>query len=598
MMKKSLKGMLRAQMQPCNIPIAGVFFKFLLFNVIWCVYTTYTPLSNWETYATALAATLVLSVPYVLTKRVAAGILVMVALDLWMVANLMYYRTYFSAIPLSSYLLAGNLADFIPSVIASVRWCDVLFPASTVAVVILMLRKIPRSSKIIFPFGKCAYFTVLISLCVLLLSVFSTRGGFIEVYRKMKTSAYSCASGPVRYTLFGSLYFDYASTSPVLTEEQEQEIHDWLSERQAPVPVPDIKSRDNCILIIVESFENWLLNLTVENQEITPCLNKLLKEQSTLYAPHVLTQVGAGRSIDAQLLMLAGLFPLQTGTYSTQYPYNTYHTLPKAMKEQKRTRNYLLTVDKTTTWNQGAVARSFGIDTIVSYPDFRNTEMTGRRKRLGDRAFFIQCREKMENGEIWRSDENVFIQMVTMTGHFPFKMPEDLKKVHFSDRIPKIMADYMSVAHYTDEAIGNFVEYLKTRPEYERTMVVITGDHEGLANDRKELCRTEAGKGIVSEHQHTPFIVLNSPVAMCYDKVMGQVDIYPTLLNLLGLESYRWSGLGRSILDPENPGVAIGTKGNIEGDTTILSRGDLLRMRQSQVISDRIIRFDKLKDLQ
>lgn len=95
----------------------------------------------------------------------------------------------------------------------------------------------------------------------------------------------------------------------------------------------------------------------------------------------------------------------------------------------------------------------------------------------------------------------------------------------------------MTVAHYTDEAIGKFVEYLKTRPEYERTMVVITGDHEGLADHRKELCHTKAGKGIIPGDEFTPFIVLNSPVPMHYLKVMRQIDIYPTLLNLLGLEN-------------------------------------------------------------
>ncbi len=414
----------------------------------------------------------------------------------------------------------------------------------------------------------------------------------------MEMSAHRHASGPVLYTLFGTLYFDYATNIPELTEEQEQEIHNWLSQRPALVPVPDIEPRDNCILIIAESFENWVLNLTVEQQEITPYLNILLKEQSTLYAPHVLTQVNGGRSIDAQLLVSAGLLPLQTGAYSTRFPCNTYHTLPKAMKELKGTRNYLLTVDKEKTWNQGAVARSFGIDTIISYPDFRLTVAFGNRKRLGDSAYFSQCKEKMENGEIWRSDENVFIQIVTYSGHSPFKMPESLKKVHFSEQIPKIMADYMTVAHYTDEAIGNFVEYLKTRPEYDRTIVVITGDHEGLADHRAELCRSKAGKGVVSEGQFTPFIVLNAPVAMRYDKVMGQVDIYPTLLNLLGLERYRWSGIGQSILDSEKPGAAIGPRGNIEGDTTSLSREQLQRMRQSLEISDRIIRFNQLKDLQ
>ena len=156
---------------------------------------------------------------------------------------------------------------------------------------------------------------------------------------------------------------------------------------------------------------------------------------------------------------------------------------------------------------------------------------------------------------------------------------------------------HMTVAHYTNEAIGKFVEYLKTRPEYERTMVVITGDHEGLADNRKGLCRTKAGKGIVSENEFTPFIVLNSPVAMYYTKVMGQVDIYTTLLNLLGLEKDRWDGIGQSILDFGKPAVAIGPKRNIEGDTLSLSHEELWRMQLSPIISDRIIRFDKLKDL-
>ena len=55
------------------IPVAGIFFKFLLFNAIWCYYTTFTPFSCWESYATAFVATLLLSVPYILTRHIAAG---------------------------------------------------------------------------------------------------------------------------------------------------------------------------------------------------------------------------------------------------------------------------------------------------------------------------------------------------------------------------------------------------------------------------------------------------------------------------------------------------------------------------------------------
>lgn len=578
------------------IPIAGIFFKFLLFNLIWCSYTTFTPFSCWESYISALVATLALSVIYILTRRVTAAVVVMAMLDVWMVANLMYYRTYFSAIPPSSYLLAGNLADFLPSVTASLRWCDLLFPVSTAITAILTLRT-NRRQKATLRLSRQAYLDTFILLCALLSVNLTVSGGFIATYRALQTSAHLLASGPAIYTLFGSLYFDYAEELPDLTKEQEQEINTWLCERPPLLPIQGLEPRDNCILILTESLESWVLNLTVEGQEITPCLNKLLKEPTTLYAPRVLTQVNGGRSIDAQLLALAGLLPVQAGAFSSRFPLNRYHTLPQAMKELKGSRNYLLTVDKTKTWNQGVVAQSFGIDTIISYPDFRMTETFGNRRRLGDRAFFAQCREKMENGEIWHPGENVFIQMVTYSGHSPFKMPESLKSVHFSNQIPELMADYMSVAHYTDEAIGILVEYLKTRPEYQRTIVVITGDHEGLAGNRKGLCGSAAGKGIVSDKEFTPFIVLNSPAPMRYTEVMGQIDIYPTLLNLLGLEKFRWSGIGQSILDPRKPGIAISPRRKIEGDTSRVSKDELSRIRRSPVISDRIIRFDKLKDL-
>lgn len=67
----------------------------------------------------------------------------------------------FSAIPLSSYMLAGNLADFLPSVTASLRWCDLLFPISTVVTVFLTFR-IGCRQKITLRFSRRTYFVLLI----------------------------------------------------------------------------------------------------------------------------------------------------------------------------------------------------------------------------------------------------------------------------------------------------------------------------------------------------------------------------------------------------------------------------------------------------
>lgn len=123
-------------------------------------------------------------------------------------------------------------------------------------------------------------------------------------------------------------------------------------------------------------------------------------------------------------------------------------------------------------------------------------------------------------------------------------------------------------------------------------MVIITGDHEGLADFRAGLCRTEAGKGIVSDQLFTPFIVINSPVGMRYEPVMGQVDIYPTLLNLLHIDTYFWKGMGQSILDPCKEPFAINPQYQFVGDTVgaIPEKTDFLK--KSWTISDLLIRCD------
>lgn len=208
--------------------------------------------------------------------------------------------------------------------------------------------------------------------------------------------------------------------------------------------------------------------------------------------------------------------------------------------------------------------------------------------------FFEQCSEKISDGEIWKQGETVFMQFVTYSGHAPFVLPQHLQEISFSDSIPAKAADYMKTARYTDKALGQFVDFLKSRPEYKETLIVITGDHEGLAFYRNELCQAPAMQGVVSDKPYTPLIILNSPVGMRYEDVMGQIDIYPTLLQLLGLERYPWKGMGQSILSPTKRGLAVGSHMNVEGDAS--DSLTLHHLQQAHDIADLMLRFDYLKE--
>lgn len=572
----------------------GIFLTFVAFDVIWCMDTTFASFSFFETYATKIIATLALAGVYALTRCRWAQIVVMALLDVLLVANLMYFRTYYSAIPASSYLEAGNLADFKASVTDSLRWADIVLPLITIATAVMAFRYKTTKRQPLTAVLKW-WAAPLAGFALLLTGVNLCKGGFHKSLRSVRQSAYLCSADAPIFSVFGCIWYDITDAAEPITPEKQAEIERWLASQPKHQPADSVtEKRSNLLIVFAESLESWVLEKKVDGKEITPCLNRLLKEKSTLYAPNVLTQVKGGRSIDAQLMICSGLLPLMSGTYSSLYYDNTFYTLQKAMRGLKHSRSYLLTIDKVSTWNQGAVARSFGTDTIISYHDFKMTEAFGTHKRIGDASFFQQCREKIERGEVWKPGESVYMQFVTYSGHAPFKLPDHLRTITFPASIPEKAADYMTTAHYTDKAIGDFVAYLKTLPQYKETIVVIVGDHEGLASYRQELVGNPACRGLVSDKQLTPFIVLNSPVGMRYDKFMGQIDIYPTLLNSMQLDAYRWHGLGQSILDPRKQGVAVGSVMNVEGTG---SDKEVERLKEAHTVSDYMLRYDWLKRL-
>lgn len=572
----------------------GIFLTFVAFDVIWCMDTTFASFSFFETYATKIIATLALAGVYALTRCRWAQIVAMALLDVLLVANLMYFRTYYSAIPASSYLEAGNLADFKASVTDSLRWADIVLPLITIATAVMAFRYKTTKRQPLTAVLKW-WAAPLAGFALLLTGVNLCKGGFHKSLRSVRQSAYLCSADAPIFSVFGCIWYDITDAAEPITPEKQAEIERWLASQPKHQPADSVtEKRSNLLIVFAESLESWVLEKKVDGKEITPCLNRLLKEKSTLYAPNVLTQVKGGRSIDAQLMICSGLLPLMSGTYSSLYYDNTFYTIQKAMRGLKHSRSYLLTIDKVSTWNQGAVARSFGTDTIISYHDFKMTEAFGTHKRIGDASFFQQCREKIERGEVWKPGESVYMQFVTYSGHAPFKLPDHLRTITFPASIPEKAADYMTTAHYTDKAIGDFVAYLKTLPQYKETIVVIVGDHEGLASYRQELVGNPACRGLVSDKQLTPFIVLNSPVGMRYDKFMGQIDIYPTLLNLMQLDAYRWHGLGQSILDPRKQGVAVGSVMNVEGSG---SDKEVERLKEAHTVSDYMLRYDWLKRL-
>ncbi len=573
--------------------IGTLYFKFLLFDLIWAFATTFSGFQFPLGYLTKLMLATLLAAPLLGIRSRGWIIGISLAVDAWLVANLMYSRTYYTVIPFSSYLLAGNLADFTGSVVESLRWSDILFPLTTIVLAFIIRH---TSVKKVLA-GKTKHFAKVLSLLFLIPGIIvagwiTFKGGFKKAYEGLIQSHVTC--GAAVYTIPATWVFEQVYGTSALTPEVEERIETWL-DSQPESTVPDsvkasITPPDNIIIILAESLESWVIGPEIDGIEITPNLNRLVAEDSTLYAPNMLTQVRGARSIDAQLLMHTGLFPVAYGSYSHRFPHTTYASLDKAWKHKYADGlSASFTVDKKIVWNAAVAAQDFGIDMLLDKPYFNLDAATGPRKRLGDHSLLRQSAERIETEDLFKTDGHTLLQIVTYSGHSPFIIPDSLRQITIDERFPKRLKRYMEVANYTDRAIGTFVDRIRSNPKFANTMIVITGDHEGIGADRAEWLKDAEIASFMSAGQFTPLIAVNSPVGLKYDGVLGQIDLYPTLLDLAGLDSYPWRGMGRSILDPGKKPFAVTPAGEVIGDASTATPQEIAHAKEGYNIADIII---------
>ena len=76
-----------------------------------------------------------------------------------------------------------------------------------------------------------------------------------------------------------------------------------------------------------------MINAFYNSKELTPNLNKLLKDD-TLYFNHYYTNMGKGNTSDAEFSTQTSLYPVIEGASYDLYMDNDYRALPKLLKEK------------------------------------------------------------------------------------------------------------------------------------------------------------------------------------------------------------------------------------------------------------------------
>ena len=123
------------------------------------------------------------------------------------------------------------------------------------------------------------------------------------------------------------------------------------------------------------------------------------------------------------------------------------------------------------------------------------------------------------------------------------QLAEEKDLEHWKD----VWRAYLGLTNYADELIGEVIEKLKEKGEYENTMFVFTADHGDHLGQHKMFQKME----MYEQSINVPLIIKNpGDKSGVVETVVSHLDVLPTILNSLNIETQN-EFIGENILDFE-----------------------------------------------
>ncbi|WP_372660783.1 LTA synthase family protein [Cohnella sp.] len=307
----------------------------------------------------------------------------------------------------------------------------------------------------------------------------------------------------------------------------------------------------NLIVVQLESLQNFPVHLLIEGQEITPVLNKLAGEG--LYFPHVFQQIGQGNTSDAEFISNTSIYPTGTIAMSMGYGDRELPSLPRLLQKEGYVAD-TFHVNEVKFWDRIKLYPALNFDHYYDKPFYENDHFNDFGP--SDEKLYKVGMDKISN--ILKQKKPFYTQFVTVSSHFPFKVPDDRKRITLPDALYNTqLGDYLTSVNYTDYALGTFIEQLKEEGLWEDTIMVVYGDHFGLQPQDNDPAWVQAQLGIPYDSRVSRFnipLIIHLPgekEGKVIDQVGGQLDILPTVANLLGikLQEEKFVTLGQDLLN-------------------------------------------------
>ena len=281
----------------------------------------------------------------------------------------------------------------------------------------------------------------------------------------------------------------------------------------------------NLVLILMEGMSTARMGTYGNPYNITPFLDSIAQQGyffKNIYSAGIHTHNG----IFSTLCSYPALFDRHA---MNQVPILKYNNLVSNLKKHDYNTAYFTNHDVEFD-NVGGFLTENGIDQIICDKNYPKEKMLSTLGVADDYMFdfSIPVINKMA-----QQNQPFLSVFMTTSNHGPYRIPDYFKSKH--------NVDGLSACEYADWSLEKFINDARKQPWFDNTIFAFVADH-GWSID--------VHYDISLNYNHVPFIIYSPkliPSPQVFNKMGGQIDVYPTLMNLLKLP-YTNNTLGVDLL--------------------------------------------------
>lgn len=482
--------------------------------------------------------------------------------SLLLLGNLLYSRFFNDFVTIPVLFQTSNMGDLGGSAFGLVSVYDIfVFTDIIIVWVILKVKK----DRILMLGKREAVFLTLLSIVVFIVNI-----AIAETERSQLLSRTFDRKILVKNMgIYNYLTYDAYLQSKTKAQksfaksENLLKVEEYIQKEKKPgnPKLTGIAKGKNVVIISMESTQMFAINRKINGEEVTPYLNKMIKNKEITYFDNFYHQTAQGKTSDAEFIMDNSLFPLSRGAVYFTHSQNTYEASPKILKEN----GYFtasMHANHKSFWNRDVMYKNLGYDKYYSEEYYKISDENSVNWGMKDIPFFEQSLTHLE-----KMPKPFYARMLTLTNHFPFTLTDTDRFIHEYNTGDKTVDRYFVTIRYTDEALKTFFEGLKKDGLWDDTIVVVYGDHYGISENHNKAMSKVMGKEI------TPFentILQRTPLFMHVPGMKGeinhtlggQIDVRPTIMNLLGVKIENDYRFGNDLFSNERPGVVVMRNGD------------------------------------